>query len=378
MRIFYVGAFPPKKGGLSFYGKKLVEGILKATQDSQVYVFTQKTTNSEKDYVTQSGRLMVFRVISQQSLFYGIVIVGCILRFRPHILHVNYSGSGFPHPYNFLLIELVAKLLRTRLVLTMHTVLPHQPIIERILIPLADTIILMTESSRRHLFLRQPTLNKRIRVIPHGATKEVRVSKEEALRNIGIKARFLLLTVGFISPRKGLEYAIESMKLVSRRFPKSHLLIVGEPHGRKAREYLTRLQQIRRRLKLERSITIRSEYIDEDQLASCFSAADALILPYSRQQGIQGCSAVFHLAASYLVPTIATNIDILAEDINESRGGIIVEPEDSQELARIICIFLSDPTLRKKMSSNLKVFIRNCSWEKVVRSIIGLYNTALA
>lgn len=375
MKVFHIGAYPPKKGGLSKYVKGLVGNILFLSGDILIYVFTVSVPGSHKVSIDSSNRVRIFRVISDESLLYGLVITGYMIWERPHIIHIHYSGAGFPHPYNFLPIEIFAKLLRIRVILTMYTILVPPPFIERILVPLADRIIVLSQSHKKELVSIRHIPQKRIIVHPLWDDVLSRINKKKAMEALGIQADRLLLCFGFIMVGKGFEYAIQSMKPVLEMIPNTHLVIAGELHGRASGTYLDRLLHIRKELGLEKNVTITTDYIPENELIYYFSAADALILPYLPQRSVEGASGVFFLAAAYGLPVIVTDIEPLAEPVRESRGGIIVPPGDEKALAKAICSFLSDPELEIELSKNLRAYIRAyCLPSKIAKSTLELYD----
>jgi glycosyltransferase involved in cell wall biosynthesis len=132
-----------------------------------------------------------------------------------------------------------------------------------------------------------------------------------------------LVTVGALAPRKGQEYAIEALKLVSAAGVKARLTLVGSGSDE---EMLLRKAA---GSGVGELITFAGEHADPRPF---LSAADIFVLP-SRQEGFS--NAILEAMATAL-PVIATDVGGNAEAIVQNQGGKIVEPEKPDALAAAI------------------------------------------
>lgn len=132
-----------------------------------------------------------------------------------------------------------------------------------------------------------------------------------------------LVTIGALAPRKGQEYAIEAMRMVTDAGVDAQLVLVGSGSD----------EQMLRKLVpdsgMENRVTFAGEHPDP---RSFLSAADVFLLP-SRQEGFS--NAILEAMAAGL-PVIATDVGGNAEAVEHGRGGLIVEPFSAQAIAGAI------------------------------------------
>ncbi len=132
-----------------------------------------------------------------------------------------------------------------------------------------------------------------------------------------------IVTVGALSPRKGQEYAIEAMRLVTDAGLDARLVLVGSGVDEAMLEKLIAAR------KLGDRVTLAGEHPDP---RGFLKDADVFLLP-SRQEGFS--NAILEAMAAGL-PVIATDVGGNAEAIEHGRGGLIVEPFNPQAIASAI------------------------------------------
>lgn len=189
--------------------------------------------------------------------------------------------------------------------------------------------------------------------------------KSGARRALGIREENVMLFFGYVRPYKGLDLLLDAMPEVLRSI-RVKLLVVGEFYGDEAK---TRAKV--KKLKLEKSVEIRAEYVPNDKVAPFFSAADVVVLPYlSATQ-----SGIVQIAYNFNRPVIATNVGGLAEVVIDGVTGRIVPPNDPRALAEAIVSFY-----RKKQEGafvrGVHVEKKKYSWLSLVQAIESLAKPA--
>ncbi len=109
-----------------------------------------------------------------------------------------------------------------------------------------------------------------------------------------------ILAFGKWGTYKRLEPMVEAFKEVSRRIPDARLVIAGTDHP-KTPGYL---QSIREKL-ASRSDVIFTGYVAEDDIPQLFQSSSVAVLPYTSSAGSSG---IAHLACTYGVPVVASDI----------------------------------------------------------------------
>ncbi|AEC52779.1 galactosyltransferase or LPS biosynthesis rfbu related protein [Pyrococcus sp. NA2] len=183
--------------------------------------------------------------------------------------------------------------------------------------------------------------------------------KEEAREKLNIKGK-IVLYVGRLEPRKGVNYLIEAMKHVD-----GTLIVVGDG---KMKEFLVRKV---RSLGLEGKVKFYG-FVPHDILVDLYKASDVFVLPsISEAFGI-----VLLEAMASETPIVGTSVGGIPEIVG--KAGIIVPPRDPKALARAINLLLSDERLARKMGKEGRKRVeRLYSWDKVAEKTVKLYRRGL-
>jgi len=170
--------------------------------------------------------------------------------------------------------------------------------------------------------------SERVTVIPHGVYDHYeRVEKDKAKELLNIEEDFVILFFGLLRPYKGVKYLIKAFELLPKDvIENSRLLIVGETW--EDRESV----KIAENSKYRDKITIVNEYVPDDEVSLYFSIADVLVLPYTRASQ----SGVAHIAMSFGLPIIATNVGGLRESLSKYEGTTFVETKSPKGIADAI------------------------------------------
>ena len=144
------------------------------------------------------------------------------------------------------------------------------------------------------------------------------VSREKALKRLKLSTDYrYLLFFGFIRDYKGLDWLLEAFgdeKL--RRFPVK-LIIAGEFYT-SPEKYM----QIIREKNLADYIELRIGFIDDQDVANYFGAADMIVQPYKSATQ----SGVTQIAFNYNKPMLVTDVGGLSEMIPHGKVGYVVNP----------------------------------------------------
>lgn len=157
-------------------------------------------------------------------------------------------------------------------------------------------------------------------------------------RRHGLDSRKILLSVGRLTPRKGLlEFVDRALPAITDAYPAATLVIIGD----EAPNALTgsaigmgkRIVDVARRKGLEDSIRILGP-CEEAVLSAAYQASDVLIFPVRDVPGdVEGFGMVAIEAASYGLPTVAFAVGGISDAVDDGRSGWLVSPDDYSSLA---------------------------------------------
>ena len=186
------------------------------------------------------------------------------------------------------------------------------------------------------------------------------------------------LRIGFLSriaPAKGFDILVDAFILVERERPGSTVLCAaGEARGSNA-DFLKRLQQ-----RIEREgLRGRFEYWGEVELGKkieFLKRCNVFSIPtrYPEQDGIAYLEA---MAAG--VPVVAPRIGQLPELLDMTGGGLLVPPDDPEELARAITSLWQDADIAQEMGRNAaRVVAKEFSADRMASETVTAYENAMS
>lgn len=210
--------------------------------------------------------------------------------------------------------------------------------------------------------------DKKIEVIYPGVSDHFSpASNEEKLRvrnKFNLNIPFILF-IGAIEPKKNLELLLKAFYLCQKEKSNLHLVIAGK----KAWKYQTVFAQIEQ-LNLGEKIRFL-DFIPYEDLPALYSSAEVFVFP-SRYEGF-GLPPLEAMKCG--TPVITSNISSLPEIVGEE--GMMVSPDDHEELAESILKILSDQQLRSELSSYGLKRAALFSWRNTGQKTLEVYNTVL-
>jgi D-inositol-3-phosphate glycosyltransferase len=243
-----------------------------------------------------------------------------------------------------------------------------------------DHIVVHTERMKSELIAEYDVKESKISVIPHGIMSVVpntdldRVRARERL-NLGVSIKVILF-FGLITPYKGLEYLISALAKLCQMDKNFILVIAGRV--KECQEYWNEICLSIERLNLKKNVVIHLGHVPDASVETFFKSADVLVMPY--RSIFQ--SGVLFLGYHFGLPTIATDVGSLREELIPGKTGTVCKVDDPEDMARAIRnYFQSD--LYRNLETNGRDQIREyaaCrySWSGIAASTAALYARLLS
>lgn len=234
----------------------------------------------------------------------------------------------------------------------------------------ANLVVTVSHYSKNRIVKLYDVDETKIRVVPNGVDPEKfnpNGTGDDARSKFGLGKRQIVLFVGRLIPRKGLNYLIEAARTVVKEKEDTVFVIVGNGPLR------NHLAATVKRLNLHRSFLFLGD-VDDKLLAVLYSNADVFILP-SIQEG-QGIALLEAQASAK--PVVAFNVSGVKEAVADGESGMLIERGRSVELGEAVLKLLSDAPLRERMGIAGRSFVlRNFTWGICAEKMLAVYNEAL-
>lgn len=165
-----------------------------------------------------------------------------------------------------------------------------------------------------------PLSDERVVIAPHGPYNHYDQAKRTEH-----EGDFVFLYFGIIRPYKGVEDLVAAFELLPEAVRStSRLVIVGETWE----GWTAPLDAVAASPDRDR-ITVVNRYVDDEEVAAHFAAADAVVLPYRRSSS----SGPLHIAMSAGLPVVVASVGGLVEAAGDYAGVSFVPTQDPAALA---------------------------------------------
>lgn len=177
-----------------------------------------------------------------------------------------------------------------------------------------------------------------------------------------VSQSFKILCISRLTGRKGINYLIGAMKLISGKYPSAKLKIVGDGDAK------TDLEKQAKELGIGDKVDFQGR-IRHDKLPNIYANSHVFVLP-SLNEGMSN-TMLEALAAG--LPIVATDTGGTKELVRDGENGSIVRMKDEKDIADKIGKLIDDQELREKMSRKSRQRAEELSWKNVANEYVEVY-----
>jgi glycosyltransferase involved in cell wall biosynthesis/GT2 family glycosyltransferase len=150
----------------------------------------------------------------------------------------------------------------------------------------------------------------------------------------------VLASVGYVTAGRGQDLLVRAMPAILERVPDARYVLAGDPFPRpKDLQFRDDLVELVSELGLEESVIVAGHY---ERVADVYATADVIVNPARFNEPF---GRVPFEAAIAGKPAVVTRVGAIPELLINERSALIVDPEDSAQLADAVVRALADPEL---------------------------------
>jgi phosphatidylinositol alpha-1,6-mannosyltransferase len=164
------------------------------------------------------------------------------------------------------------------------------------------------------------------------------------LASKGFAGKRIVLTVGRLVPRKGIDMAIRAMREVAQHIPNVHHLIVGDG------EYRAELLRIIEQEQMGDIVTLLGKTTDQD-LLNYLRSCEVFLMPNRTMPDgdTEGFGLVFREANACGKPVVGGRAGGAVEAVVDGETGLLVDGNDVKDIASALIRLLTDHELANAM-----------------------------
>lgn len=205
-------------------------------------------------------------------------------------------------------------------------------------------------------------ISDNVMVIPLGASAPPPVSPTEARAALGLGARPVVGTFGFLLPHKGTLDLVRALGALKEELPDICLLALCAHYPDvTSDEYEAEVRAEIDRLGLMDNVLLVTEYIPDETVRTILRAADVIALPYGDTE--ESSSAALRFLLPLERPLVITDRPVFA-DCRE--WTLPVDPHEPQAIEEALRRVLADPDLQTSLAVRAGDGARRFRWPRVI------------
>ena len=215
----------------------------------------------------------------------------------------------------------------------------------------------------------------RTHVVPNGTDPDCfRPHDDTSLRQrLGLADRSLLLTVGRLVRRKGIDTVLRALPTIIQACPDVAYVIAGTGPDR------ARLEQLATRIGIRERVRFVGD-IDHNRLPLYYSAADLFVMP-ARQDppDVEGFGLVFLEANACGTPVVGTCSGGIPDAVQDGETGLLIPPDAPDALAEATLYVLTTSGVAETLGrQGRRRAVQEASWDHIADHLYDLLAREMA
>lgn len=361
--ILFITSFPPRECGIATYTKDLVDALNTQFENSFTCSICALESNTESPNYTSKPSLIINT--DKRNDFAKAAFK--INRNENIKLVVIQHEFGF-FENNKASLKILDQVITAPIIFVFHTVLPNpnDEIKNQVqeMSEVASSIIVMTKNAATILMNEYAVPSFKIIVIPHGTHLVASLDRDKAKKEFKLENRKILSTFGLLGSSKSIQTTLEALPSIIKKHPDVLFLILGKTHPsvvkQEGEKYRESLEKKVSDLNIGDHVRFVNEYLPLPTLLEYLQLTDIYL--FTSKDPNQAVSGTFSYAVSSGCPVISTPIPHAKEVLNNNNG-IIIDFENSTQLAQAVILLLDNKKMRSEISLRSLEKMASTAWQ---------------
>jgi len=239
---------------------------------------------------------------------------------------------------------------------------------------LSHRVVAVSKINRDELIRNQRLSPKKVEIAYNGVNiDDFRPSNDlsRILPKYGLEdADKIVLSIGAVQERKGQWTIVQCLPKILKRWPNLTYVNVGRAYDS---SYLDKLLKEAERLGVSKRVRLLTA-VPHDDLVALINSAQVCVHPSTREAF--GLAVVEEMACGR--PVVAFEIGAMSEIIDSGVDGLLVQPNNQDELTASILDLLGDPQLSKKLGDAARAkVVAKFTWAQTASRLESVYSEIL-
>lgn len=377
MKIAYISTYPPRQCGIGTFTENLVNAMYTSGRNiDEVMVVAVNGSEADDDYPDE----VKFTIQEHNQADY--------LKAADFINNSGADACILEHEFGIyggtdgIYILALLHRLKVPVISTLHTVLKKPSYNEKTIIKeigrMSEKVVIMSRKAIQFLQKIYHIPEQKIKLIEHGVP-DLHYSRTASREELGVSAKKMLLTFGFVGRNKGIETVIKVLPQIITKHPEVMYVILGKTHPNVLREsgeeYRKYLQELAKTLKVSKHVIMLNEFVNEKKLFKYLTSCDIYLTPYPGVAQITSGTLAYAMGSGCAV--VSTPYWHAAELLRKNRG-CLFDFNDTDNLAQTLEELLEKPEKLHKIQENAYRYGQQITWPKIGARYANLVADVLA
>lgn len=364
IRIIYVSTYTPQKCGIATFTKDISTAINLLNPHALAEIMPVVKENENPQFPWE-----VKQKIEKDNLDSYLEAAKYINSSSCDLILVEHEFGIFGGKCGDYLVTLLKAVTKPK-IMTCHTII-EDPQSEwgrsfKKLTKYVDGYTIMAQDSVKKLTNLYGIEKNKIVVIPHGTPDLPYNYTEFYKKKKNLSGRIVLGNINLLSENKGIDYAIEAVAEIAKKYPQVLYLVIGQTHPnileKEGEKYRNCLKQKIKKLGIQKNVRFVNRYLSLKELIEWLKAIDIYITPYLDPQQSSSGALAYAVGAGKLC--ISTKY-LYAKALLANGRGILVPFEDSDSIAKAVIDLWSDNRKKEQIQKRAYKYGRFMTWTSV-------------
>ncbi len=362
--ILFITSYPPRECGIATYSQDLLKSLENKFSNSfSLKVCALESGNTHFQYPKEVKYTLDTTDAAQYVALAATVNSDKNIKF----VLVQHEFGFFENGGASAFLQFLYVITKP-IVLVFHTVLPNPDEIlkakVRRIAAVCAAVVVMTKNAAQILNTYYGVDTEKTSVIPHGTHLVPHLNKNTLKEKYGLSGRKVLATFGLLSAGKSIETTLHALPEIIKQHPDVKFLVIGKTHPTVVKSqgeaYRNALEAQVKALQLTEHVHFINQYLPLEDLLEYLQLTDIYL--FTSKDPNQAVSGTFSYAMSCGCPIISTPIPHAREVLQED-AGIIIDFQNSDQMATAVNRLLGDDDLRTAFSASALQYIVPSAWE---------------
>lgn len=372
-----MGTYPPRECGIATFTKDLITAMDKRFNPKVESKIIAMDKESSKNF--EYPNKVIYRINDDQVQEYIDTAKKINMSDDIKLVYIQHEYGIFGGNEGDFLLDFL-KNLKKPVVLTLHTVSdnphPHKKNVTQELIKHSSAVIVIIKKAKEVLIKEYGIDENKIFVIPHGIHPVPFKHPPKTKTFFNMNDKIVLSTFGLLGGKsKGLDYIIEALPYVIKKYPNVIYAILGaiHPDVLKANKGKVR-SDLKNKIKtmgLNNHVIFYDYYLSIEDLLTALQETDIYLTPYVQKDRKSSGTLAYAMGCGRAC--ISTPFYFAEDIIKNMKNGIIVDFKDSKGFADAIIHILDNPDLKSQFEKRSYEQTRHMTWPNIANDYYQVY-----